>query len=404
MANESGCLPHRVDTLNWHQIFLANAMSAETIADFSEALDGYLSESDRAALVSALERFQPRFRKVWRDLDHVRSFERRFHRFLANGELLAYLESVASFFGVDSSTGPPMRISFVGLPAAGGTHAEADGEHLLIEIRPRDTPRDQIQVIAHEATHFLMRQLDHERVDRLARQAYNEGPAGPLIWRYMWEGIPTALGQGLSAARLAPRRFSMEHSWYHIPVIDRFAKLIYPSIAVGMKRSERLDQGMMTRLTRVLRGSSLYREAHAAGFLTHAFYASGDGLSDELRQLRRRVGLGHHADAMAFDLNDPQGKELLRRYDCVGGMAMVSPTELKEAVSLDGTALLSAEDLDDALSRARAGHEVIAAGHRPGGGVIYYLIIPSGGSAERLIEAFARLRGVPEAPLAVAPR
>jgi hypothetical protein len=103
LGNRSGCLPIVETELSWHQVFLAEAMQADSLQDFLRRLTPHLEAADRAALEAALRRFQERFAAVWRDLSHVRSFDARFREFLDDGKLLGYLNSLAAFLDVLSS-------------------------------------------------------------------------------------------------------------------------------------------------------------------------------------------------------------------------------------------------------------------------------------------------------------
>lgn len=400
-TNESGCLPMQPPTLTWHQVFLAESMKAASIDDLRKALSTYLDEAELEELAFALELFRPQFESVWKEMGHVQRFQKRFRKFLEKGELLDYLGVVADFLGVDPRQAPSMKISFIGLPSNGPTHAEADGEFLLVEIRPLDRPEDQIQVVAHEGTHFFMRLMSAEQLDRLARQAYEEAEAGALVWRYLWEGLPTALGQGLAEARVGSGLVSDDSRWYHIEAIDRFAKLIYPAVADATARSEGIEDGLMRRITRALQASALVREAPTARFLTPAFFATGEGMEPGMELLRRRLGLGGNLPGTAFDLDDPEAGDLLRRYSCLGGIALVSPRELQKAAAIDGVPLLAPGLVEAARERAETSLGVIAAGRREGGGTVYFLISPDRRSLPRLIETFAGLRGVPDEPIVV---
>jgi len=397
VVNQSGCLPVAADGLVWHQVFLVEAMSARSLDGLREGLASHLGAADLDRVMGALQRFRPRFEEVWKDLDYVRRFEARFKRYLAAGELPAYLASVAGFFGVTPRDDQPMKISFIGLPSDDeATHAEADGDHLLIEIRPSDTPHDQVQVVAHEASHFLMRRMDAARIDGLARQAFGEGEAGALFWRYMWEGLPTALGQGLAEAKLTPSEFSLSHRWYHIDTIDRFAKLIYPAVARAFAASQRLDDGLVPSLTRTLAVSELMSEARPNEFLMTAFFASGEGLGDEMDLLRRRLALRGDAGSKSFALDDPEAPELLRRYACLGGVALVRPADLERVNTLEGSPWLSAEVVAQARQQASRGVAVIASGRRAGGGPVFVLVAPKDSLIRPLVEALGRFRGLPD--------
>ncbi len=400
-VNPSGCLPVREDAASWHERFMEAAMASGTLEEFRAAIEPHLPEEELKALMGALERFEKRFAGLFDELDHVRAFQKRFERFLERGQLIEYLDGVARFLGVDPAALPPMRISFIGLPEDGSTHAEADGDYLLIEIRPHDRPESQIQVVSHEAVHFLMRRMTSAQLDALARQAYSQGEAGALVWRYIWEGLPTALGQGLAEARLAPKLFSMTGPWYHRETIDRFAKLIYPAVALSVNSSRRLDEGLIPLITREVTASQLYAEARPAEFMMTAFFAGGEGMARTLDSMRMRMGLRHDGSEPTLNLDDPALADLVRRYECLGGIALVSGTELRRAAALDGEQLLSNQLVSDMEQRASGGTAFIVAGRRRAGGSVLYLVLPSQSMLAPLMQAFSGLRGLPDRPLAI---
>ena len=403
VGNIRGCLPVATDGMGWHQIFLSEAMAAHSIADLRRGLSPYLSESDLDGITDTLTHFKPRFEKVWKDLGHVRRFEGRFKKFMAEGRLPAFLDSLAGFFEVDARAAPPMKISFVGLPVNGSTHAEADGDRLLIEIRPSDGPIEQIQVVAHEASHFLMRRMSSAQIDELAAQIYRQAESGPLVWRYMWEGLPTALGQGLAQARLSPMSASRSRRWYHIDSIDRFARLIFPAVEAAVGQAQGISRGLMPVIAGQVERSELMQEARASEFLMTAFYASGNGMTDAMDRMRERLGLGWDIASAVFELGDPRARDLLQRYLCLGGVALVSSSELETASMLDGEPALAPEVIQEILAQNQLGHGVIATGRRAGGGTIYFLVAPEPALASRLTEGFTHLRGLPERMVVLSP-
>lgn len=403
VGNERGCLPVANDTIGWHQIFLSEAMAAQSISDFRRRLSPYLTEPDLDGITDTLTYFKPRFEKVWKDLGHVRRFEGRFKRFMAEGKLPAFLDSLASFFEVDAKESPPMKISFIGLPSEGPTHAEADGDRLLIEIRPSDSPIEQIPVVAHEASHFLMRRMSSSQIDELATQIYRQPDSGPLVWRYLWEGLPTALGQGLAQARLAPMNAARSKRWYHIDSIDKFARLIYPSVEAALGQGQVVSGGLMPVIAGQVQRSELIQEARASEFLMTAFYASGEGMAGALDRMRERLGLGWDVSSAVFKLTDTRGRDFLQRYACVGGVALVSTSELEAASLIDGGSVLTTEMIEKIRAQNLLGHGVIASGRRAGGGTIYFLVAPEPSLATRLTEGFTHLRGQPQPLIVLSP-
>jgi len=401
LANETGCLPLEDGTPGWHQRFMAESMRAGSLRQFVGSLAGSLGEADRAELLASLETFRPRFQKVWKDMGFVHAFERRFDRYFEEGGLKGYLLEMARFFGVAGASLPAMKVSFIALPDGGRTHAEADDDYLLVEIRPDDTPQDQVQVIAHEAAHFMMQRMTFAEQDALARQAFAAGAAGGAAWRYFWESIPTALGQGLAESRLAPQRFSLSNPWYHIPQIDRYAKLIYPVIEESMKRPETIHDGAVARMVDLMERSSVYRQMNPAGLLMTAFYVSGEGLEEPLRSLRHRLGLGIDVTSRSFALADPAGDAWLRRYACMGGLALIAPSELDRAAGLADERILDEAGISAVRALVEQGRSVVAAGRRRSGGVVFVVILNPADAWRDVAGSLARLRGIPTTPIAL---
>ena len=404
IANEAGCLPQDDASLRWSQFFMSEAMRATTMKGFLAGLSAQLDAGQLESLRLALSRFQPRFAKAWSEMGHVHRFEKRFRRFMAESKMPALLADMSRFFGVAGAPLPPMSISFIALPYDGPTHAEADGDRLLIEIRPGDVPELQIPVVAHEAAHFMMRHMTSEQTDALARQAFSVGDAGVLAWRFMLESLPTALGQGYARARVDPRRFSAQDSWYHYTHIDRFAKRIYPVVSEAMNRGDSIHGGLMSRLAALMSRSIVYRQTGPAGYLIPAFYASGEGLEPAMNVMKHRLGLGYDTASPGFVLSDAAGDDWLRRYACLSGLALVSPAEIERAARLGDERLLDEADVERVrayIDEGRAG--VIAAGRRRAGGVVFFLVVGNTNALSDLVGRFIRLRGIPDAPLPFGP-
>ena len=190
----------------------------------------------------------------------LQAFERDVQDFLASGRLPLYLGEVARWFGVDPAASPPPVISFVMLPAPGGTHAQALGQRLLVEVRPLDTPLDQISVVAHEESHYLFYQIPRDRLAALEARARASGQDGERVWDWLQEAIPTALGQGLAVARLQPEDFRPRAAWYHVTEIDTLAHLIYPLVRDAVDSGRILDEDFIEACMRAYEA----RESDAA--------------------------------------------------------------------------------------------------------------------------------------------
>lgn len=323
--NEKGCLPQLEDIPDWRQTFRVRSYEATTVDGFVESMKGELTPEEMATLRKVIEKFRPRFDEIWPRMTFLQSFEDRFRAFLKEGGLTGYLTEVAWFFGVDPAAHPPGRIHLIALPVDGPTHAQADGRDLLIEIRPNDTPVEQIQVVSHEMSHYLWHLVTPERNDSFARQVHAAGPHGPVTWNLLREALPTALGQGLAEEKLAPYLFREHSTWYHIETIDRLAKKIYPVVADAFREKKRIDDGVLAEIGKRAEASSVIAGARPSEYLATSFFAVGDEMWKPFAEVFRRSGVHNSWPAGAAD---PNGAAFAERYECLSGVVLLGPQDL----------------------------------------------------------------------------
>lgn len=324
--NERGCLPQVEDPLPWRHVFLLRSYEAPSVEAFLEALSDHLDGEEIRELEEIIDAFEPRFDKVWRSMGFLRRFEGRFRRYLEQSDLRPFLGEVARFLEVDPGAFPPGRIHLMALPQESATFATAIGRDLMMEIRPGDGPREQIQVIAHETTHYLWQMIPPDRMDDLARQVHAASSRGAVVWALLREGLPTAVGQGLAEARLAPGRFGFQYAWYHMRHIDRFAKEIYPLVERGIASGGTFAESMASSVGRIPSGSMPV--PHAPGeHLVEAVHLLGEETLPAYARVMQRNPARHR---WVFRAGDPAAGEMLERFQCLGGLAFVGPAEAAE--------------------------------------------------------------------------
>ncbi len=206
-----------------------------------------LSSEGYAGLEGALRHFAPKYEAIWRNGEIPRAFLERVRRDPRRDRLAGVLERMARFYGVDLASAPPPAIALVPVPDGFGTHAQAVGRHLLLEIRPRDDLANQASVIVHENAHYLWTILPDERRSRLERAAREAGPAGELAWEAFHEALPTALGQGVADREFRPDRWSSRTPWYHDAEIDAYAKALYTLVRSALAAGKSLDEAFVQR-------------------------------------------------------------------------------------------------------------------------------------------------------------
>ena len=213
---------------------------ARTLDDALRAAAAVATEDELAALRGAIETFEPRYRRIWNDGAEARQFLSRVSADERAGALAALLVRIARFYDVPVADTPHPRIVLAPVPSGHGTHAQAIGRHLLIEIRPGEGLVDQVAPIVHENAHFLFQRIEPARAGSLERVAAERGSIGDESWLLLREALPTALGQGVASRRFQPD-FSLEARWYHLDEVDAYAKRIYPLVSRTVRRGGRLD-------------------------------------------------------------------------------------------------------------------------------------------------------------------
>lgn len=206
-----------------------------------------LSPEGYASLEGALRHFTPKYQAIWRDGEVPRAFLARVRRDPGRKRLTDLLEGMVRFYGVDFASAPPPAIALVPVPEGFGTHAQAVGRHLLLEIRPRDDLAGQASVIVHENAHYLWTILPVERRRRLEEAAKEIGPSGERAWEAFHEALPTALGQGVADREFRPDRWSSRTPWYHDPAIDAYAKTLYTLVRRTLAEGKSLDEEFVRR-------------------------------------------------------------------------------------------------------------------------------------------------------------
>lgn len=209
-----------------------------------------LSSEEREAIRAALDHFLSRYREIWSDGDVATEFLARARKDPARRSLAQLLVRIAAFFDVDPKAAPSPRIVLVPVPHGYGTHAEAVGRDLLIEVRQGEGLADEASVIVHENSHFLFHRIEEPRRRRLEAAMGEAGTHGVSAWTVLLEALPTALGQGVADHQFRPGAWSIESPWYHIPEVDRYAKALYNLVNHSVASDLEFDEAFLREALR----------------------------------------------------------------------------------------------------------------------------------------------------------
>jgi hypothetical protein len=239
-AARSGLAPRASAMLS---VFCASA----TVEDALATVKPELNAETWNRFANALAYFRPKYDVVWNGGAIPQAFLSAARSDSGRLRLEALLATIVRLYGVDPLAAPPPRIALVPVPSGWGTHAEAVGSVLLLEIRTDDTLAEQASVIVHENSHFLWTLIPAERRQRLATAASGVSPTAQETYLLLHEAIPTALGQGVADHAFRPADWSLDSSWYHTDDVDRCAKRIYPVILGALDDGLTLDEALIKK-------------------------------------------------------------------------------------------------------------------------------------------------------------
>lgn len=221
---------------------------AETLEEALEHSADMLAGEDAAELRAAVEQLARRYQPIWRQGEGPRAFLRQAAAEPRRDVLARFLLNVARFLGVSAVGAQPPRVVLVPVADGFGTHAQAVGRCLLIEVRPGEGLIDETAPIVHEVVHFLFQRVDSARLTALSQIAEGLGGEGEAAFRLLHEALPTAIAQGMADLALRPRSWSAHSPWYHIPEVDAYAKRIFPLLKEALATGGSLDGPFLRRL------------------------------------------------------------------------------------------------------------------------------------------------------------
>jgi hypothetical protein len=239
---------------------LARAVFEEPTLTAALGRAGPLVEAHEARELHAVfDYFTAHYERIWSNGKVVRGFVERARRDPAREALDAFMGRVAGFYGTDLASSDVPRLILVPVRDGHGTHAQAVGPDLLIEIRPGDGLGDQVPPIVHENSHFLFYGMDPERRGALRTLIAELGPEGADAWQVMLEALPTAIGQGVAGQAFRRATWSLDQRWYGREDVDRFAKAIFPLVRETLNNGGRLDRPFLEKALAAYRKAGVGR-------------------------------------------------------------------------------------------------------------------------------------------------
>lgn len=320
-------------------VFSSKALVAPSLDALFDESAAVLSAENAARMRGALLHFRDRIDAEWGDDAFLQDFAKRLRAFLSSPEAVDLNRRFVHLMSV-TDTREPSVLSLVAVPRGGaGTHAEAFGRHLLLEVRPGERPERQAQVVFHELVHDLWARMPPSRRAEWARGFLTRGAPGALAWALQHEALPTALGQGVAEATLAPRIWRRTKPWYDVRQVDVLAKRIYPLVDARIAAGARLDVDLARRTTELAQETPVLAAPPLAHF-AEALWVAPREWAPLFETLRKRFPLRR---AWPVTLEDDADRRLAARYSCLPALVLARPGDAARlaALGLDPSALRS---------------------------------------------------------------
>lgn len=299
-GNRSDLPDGRHNGQNVIDILEAVALQSASLQDFGERSRALMPVVEHARMMRALAALEPIHEAhVWVP---GKRFLGKTHRALEAAskryKMEATLQRIATFYGTQWPGSEPITIGLVpvpGLRKRSISNAHSLGSFEVVEVLEEDDIGSRFGVIIHELCHsFYQAQPLPVQLAQHARFHASKTLAGHLASQEINEAVATVLGNGWVEADIMGRPV-LESSWYNDPVIDPFAKAIYPDIKAYLEAGKTWDSALTD--TMIERFRQAFPDAHRSPLFVFQRVAlivdADEGFADErapLARVFRRAG------------------------------------------------------------------------------------------------------------------
>lgn len=221
--------------------------TSTTSEGFEEKIGMIVDLSDANEACRVLDRFGPRFEKVWQtsapDLARlVLAFSER----LREPEIRRTVDRVAKFYEPDVPKGTEITFELIARPESNRSTAEQLAHVSLIEVVTNELPEERLPVVLHEFFHFVFSQVPTKRMEELVDRFVTSDD----LWAYpayglLDESLATSFGNGLIGKLVAPKelenRLGRPQGLYRDDLIDPVAKVAFRKLDGELDRGLRLS-------------------------------------------------------------------------------------------------------------------------------------------------------------------
>lgn len=223
----------------WNQV-RGIAFSSDNLGQFEHELKDLLGTEDQVALLAILDSFSKQFFEAWwqnTGQAQAQQLVLNYQETFTQNQIGPLIESINRFY--QGQPNPLAQIQFHLILQAPGAEnlslAEQILNHGVIEVSPSQSPHSQLDVMIHEMTHYLFKQMPASRQAEIQRFfAQQPEPAAMSAYHLLDETLATAFGNGIVNQKVLRPEFFADlltrpNSFFNDAFIDINAKALFES-------------------------------------------------------------------------------------------------------------------------------------------------------------------------------
>lgn len=250
MPTDDQVIPGRYPGRPVKDILLTQSVFSKDLADFSQRALGVLPMKQHEEFFSVLKKFEPAYMDlIWnKSLPELQRHKSELEKMAAEANLDSLFAKAVVFYRANWPDDVPFTVGLYPIPFIDGfknssnSHSVGTVEDhgVLIGLKKQDVA-SSFSVIFHEICHSLYDSQAPEFMKSLS--TYFLGSTSPYrdsAYKWFNEAAATAIGNGWVYATVA--KGEKQVAWYNDPIIDGFAKEIYPMTRDYITQGKSLDR------------------------------------------------------------------------------------------------------------------------------------------------------------------
>lgn len=227
--------------------FVAAAAKSQGWDDLRDRTAGLFPNDVQGVILDAMRDAEPAYDAlVWGPYaEDIRSQVGAFSAYVSRHNLGAMVHRLATFYQSAWPDALPVWVAFHPIPPRAGFGATVTGNVTVSQMPAGFNDYDvYASVVLHEVAHRLFAEQPAARAWWLRETMLGaDSPSRELAYRWLDEALATATSNGWVYAQLTGTLD--EGRWYDDPIIDRYARALYPQVEAYIEAGRAIDEAFL---------------------------------------------------------------------------------------------------------------------------------------------------------------